>query len=192
MDMADLTPPDPTTPDPVIAAHPIGQVVRATLGPQGLATATYDETKQWRFRLSRVWDSRSPRCAFVMLNPSTATEEVLDPTVAGCVKFAKTWGYGALEVANIFAYRATKPADMKNFQSPVGDGNDEAIKRAVESADFVIAAWGNHGAHLDRGTQVRALLDDSGKVVHLLRQTKRGHPGHPLYVRRDTAPVAWL
>lgn len=178
-------------PDAVIAEHPIGETLRTALGPEGLATASYDSTETWRFRLSRVWNPKLPRCAFVMLNPSTATEEVLDPTVTRCVKFAKSWGYGALEVVNIFAYRATRPADMKAFDSPVGLANDDAITSAARAADLVLAAWGNHGAHLGRGMDVRALLTESGTAVHFLRLTKRGHPGHPLYVRGDTEPTAW-
>ena len=173
-------------PDPVIAANPIGQTVRTARGSEGLATATYEPSEQWRFRLSRVWDAKRPRCAFIMLNPSTATELVLDPTITRCVNFAKAWGYGALEVVNIFAYRATRPTDMKAFHSPVGDANNDA-----SAAELVVAAWGTHGAHLGRGREVRELLGDSGSAVHLLRLTKRGHPGHPLYVRGDTEPTLW-
>lgn len=126
-----------------------------------------------------------------MLNPSAATEMVLDPTITRCVTFAKDWGYGALEVVNIFAYRATKPTDMKAFHSPIGDANNDAITSAASAADLVVAAWGTHGAHLGRGRQVQGLFADSGSAVHLLRLTKRGHPGHPLYVRGDTKPTPW-
>lgn len=178
-------------PDPVIFASPVGEIVRAVDGPEGLATASYDVTEQWRFRLSRVWDSSGTRCVFVMLNPSTATEEVLDRTVSRCVRFAKGWGHGALEVVNVFAYRATKPADMKAFHEPVGAGNDIAIAAAARTADDVIAAWGVHAVHLGRGERVRALLAESGVSTNFLRLTKKGHPGHPLYVRADTQPTLW-
>lgn len=178
-------------PDPVIAEQPVGSVLRAALGSEGLATASYDVSEQWRFRLSRVWDAAGTRCLFVMLNPSTATELELDRTVARCVRFAELWGHGALEVVNIFAFRATKPADMKACEDPVGEGNDEAIVAAARRADEIVAAWGAHGAHLGRGEQVRRLLDDVGAPVHYLRLTKKGHPGHPLYVRGTSAPQLW-
>lgn len=179
-------------PDPIIAANPVGEVMRAVDGPEGLATATYDATERWRFRLSRVWDSSGTRCVFVMLNPSTATEEVLDRTVSRCVRFARGWGHGSLEVVNVFAYRATRPAELKKFDSPVGVGNDAAISAAAVAGDVVIAAWGVHAVHLGREAQVRALLAESGASTSLLRLTKRGHPGHPLYVRGDTRPTPWL
>lgn len=169
----------------------MGEVVRAAFGPEGLATASYDASELWRFRLSRVWTPSGPRCAFVMLNPSTATEAVLDRTVAKCVRFAKGWGFGALEVVNAFAFRATKPADMKAFPLPVGEGNDEAITAAAQAADLVVAAWGVHGVHLGREAQVRALLAKSGAAPRVLRLTAKGHPGHPLYLRRDSQPSFW-
>jgi len=31
---------------------------------------------------------------FIGLNPSTANEEVDDPTIRRCVNYAKDWGYG--------------------------------------------------------------------------------------------------
>ena len=179
-------------PDPIILQRPVGEVVRAALGPEGLATASYDATELWRFRLSRVWTPSGPRCVFVMLNPSTATESVLDRTVAKCVRFAKDWGFGSLEVVNAFAYRATRPADMKAFPLPVGVGNDEAITAAAQAADLVVAAWGVHGVHLGREAQVRALLAGSGADTRVLRLTAKGHPGHPLYVRRDTRLELWV
>ena len=178
-------------PDPVVAAHPVGQVIKTAHGPDGLATATYDPTEQWRFRLSRVWDTQAPRCVFVMLNPSTATETELDPTVRRCVTWARDWGYGALEVVNIFAYRATDPKAMKSHPHPVGDGNDEAVLAAARHGDLTVAAWGTHGKHLGRGPYVATLLNEARIAVTYLHLTKAGHPGHPLYLPGSSTPQPW-
>lgn len=165
-------------------------VVETADGPQGLATATYDEAGQYRFRLSRVWDLTLPRCLFVMLNPSTASAHVLDPTVTRCHRFARDWGHGSFEVVNIFAHRSTDPRALHIVTDPVGPGNDDAILAAA-AADLVVAAWNVHGALHDRGPAVRALLTDTGHTLHHLRLTSRGHPGHPLYVARSARPRAW-
>lgn len=37
--------------------------------------------------------SGSGVCVFIMLNPSTADGDVLDPTCVRCGNFAKSWGY---------------------------------------------------------------------------------------------------
>ena len=63
-----------------------------------------------------------------MLNPSTADEHVLDPTVKKCVKWAKQWGFGALDVCNIFAWRSTDPKLLYNLKDPVGPENDHWIQ----------------------------------------------------------------
>ena len=126
-----------------------------------------------------------------MLNPSTADAFQLDPTNRRCVGFAQAWGYGALVTTNIFAFRSTNPAGLRTANDAVGPENDETIVAAATNADLVIAAWGTHGELQDRGNAVREMLATAGIELHLLRLTKAGHPGHPLYVASDTVPTVW-
>jgi hypothetical protein len=70
--------------------------------------AAFSACRRYRYRLWRMWDRR-PHCCFVMLNPSTADELANDPTVERCERRARAWGYGGLEVANVFAWRSTDP-----------------------------------------------------------------------------------
>ncbi len=126
---------------------------------------------------------------FIMLNPSTASETMLDPTVTRCVRFAQRWGHGAVEVVNVFAFRATRPQDLKRAPDPVGAGNDLAILAAAEAADAVIAAWGVHAVHRSRHQHVSQLLRENHIDTHCLRLTKDGHPGHPLYIAGSAAPM---
>jgi len=126
-----------------------------------------------------------------MLNPSTADAFQLDPTNRRCVGFAQAWGYGSMVTTNIFAFRSTNPAGLRTTKDPVGPENDEAIVNGAKNADLVIAAWGTHGELQDRGNAVRGLLAEAGIELHVLRLTKAGHPGHPLYVSGDTVPTPW-
>jgi hypothetical protein len=160
-------------------------------GLWGSATATFDETRKYRYHLSRVWDPKGAVVNFLMLNPSTADAFVLDPTVRRCAGFAQKWGAGTLVVTNIFALRSTDPAELRLTANPVGDDNDQAIVGSAEQADLVVAAWGVHGTYLDREKHVRELLRDCGVKVSVLLLTKAGHPGHPLYVRGSTVPALW-
>lgn len=50
---------------------------------------------------------------------------------------------GALAVcmANIFAYRAKEPKDMKAAKDPVGEENNEWLSRLAKEASLVIGAW---------------------------------------------------
>lgn len=178
-------------PDPVVAACPVGTEIDTEQGPWGLATATFDATRRYRYRLSRVWDPAGRRVNFLMLNPSTADAFRLDPTVRRCVGFAKDWQAGSVEVTNAYSLRSTDPAGLRAVADPVGPGNDDAIVAAARAADLVVAAWGVHATYLDREAQLRRLLADAAVTVHCLRVTKDGHPGHPLYVPADTAPIRW-
>lgn len=126
-----------------------------------------------------------------MLNPSTADEKVLDPTCSRARDFAERWGFGALLVTNVFAWRATDPQDMKAVCDPVGRGNDAAIVRAAKQSAIVVCAWGNHGAHQQRSPAVLRLLRDAGIALHVLRVNAGGEPAHPLYLSGTLRPRRW-
>ena len=166
-------------------------IVERASGPSGAATATVDPTGAYRFRLRRTWDPDGPVVAFVMANPSTADAVRLDPTVRRCLGFARSWGFGGLDVVNCFALRATRPADLFAHPEPVGRGNDRVVAGACRAADLVVAAWGVAGAHRGRADAVLALLSRAGTPVHVLGTTNGGHPRHPLYVPATTRPVPW-
>jgi hypothetical protein len=136
----------------------------------------------------------APPILFVLLNPSTATHEVSDPTVTRCINYAKTWGHGRITVVNIFAVRETDPRNMKASKDPIGPHNDHYIHAEAENvakadAGRIICAWGAHGEFLDRGQRVATLLQDIDAPLHCLALTKAGHPKHPLYLRADLKPM---
>lgn len=153
--------------------------------------ADFSDCLRWRYRLWRRWDTSGPAANFLMLNPSTADEEKLDPTCARARDYAERWGYGALVVTNVFAWRATDPRAMRAVKDPVGPDNDRTIVRAARDAALVVCAWGNHGAHLDRSARVVSLLGRAGVKLHALRVNGSGEPAHPLYLRADLPPKRW-
>jgi len=160
------------------------------------SVAVYSACESYRYLLTRTWDASGPRALFVMLNPSTATEVQNDPTVERCERRSRALGFGAFRVTNIFAFRATDPKVMRAQTDPTGPANDDTI---VGSAidwirggdDRVICAWGTHGAHLDRGPAVEALLRQTDRPLWHLGLSKAGHPKHPLYIAYDQQPQLW-
>ncbi|MDQ7048395.1 MAG: DUF1643 domain-containing protein [Enterobacterales bacterium] len=147
-------------------------------------TAHFSKCRQYRYALWRTWDIELPKVMFIGLNPSTADETINDPTLIRCIGYAKSWGYGGVIMANLFAYRATEPHDMKKALDPIGTRNAYWLKRLAKESALVVAAWGNHGQFLQRSTAVKKLICD----LHYLKLNKGGEPAHPLYQRLDIKP----
>ncbi len=154
------------------------------------ATAYFSSDRKYRYTLWRTWGERLSvgYAMFIGLNPSTADERTDDPTVRRCVGYAKDLGYAGLCMTNLFAFRATKPADMKSEADPIGRENDYQIKRAAKEAGIIIAAWGNHGIYMARGDKVREMI---GQPLHVLKLTNSEIPAHPLYLPRSLKPKLW-
>lgn len=152
------------------------------------ADATFSACGNYRYALDRIWDRDKPYALFIALNPSTATADQDDATTRKCINYVKAWKeFGGLRLVNLFAYKATLPTEMKAAADPIGRANDRWIKRSAAQAGLIIAAWGNHGAHLGRADAVKGMLPE----IHCLRVNASGEPSHPLYLPGELRPFKW-
>ena len=160
-----------------------------------IGTATFSPCERFRYTLTRTWDETKSGVAFICLNPSTATATEDDPTIRRCIGFAKSWGYGQLLILNIFAYRATKPADMwkahKSGVDIIGGAENWTetlqIYAMEHKCERVIAAWGTHGGA--RGISV--MLNWQHPRLECLALNADRSPKHPLYLKSDLRPIAF-
>lgn len=152
--------------------------------------AHFSKSRVFRYALWRRWDKDKPAVMFVGLNPSTADENVDDPTIKRCIDFAKRWGYGSLYMLNLFAFRATKPRDMKQALDKIGPDNNAALEEYADKCNEIVAAWGVNGTLDDRDRFVcdQVLFDFQ---LMCLRKTQGGHPEHPLYVPQVTERIVF-
>ncbi len=144
---------------------------------------------RYRYHLSRDWVPNGRRAVFVMLNPSTADAERDDPTIRKCTGFADRWGCGGYDVVNLYAYRATKPAELWRAADPIGPDNIEHILAACCPPEgvapvHVVCAWGVH-AQESHAAYVVTLLQSYGASLRALSRTRDGQPGHPLMLSYD-------
>ena len=148
-------------------------------------TAIVSACGRYRYLLTRHWGGGSA-LPFVMLNPSTADADLDDPTIRRCVGFAVREGCGGVEIANLYAWRATKPEELWPIADPYGPDNDAALagvaRRAVAAGMPVVCAWGAYGG---RNNRPLVLMQQTGAVFLCLGRTEGGQPRHPLYVRRN-------
>jgi hypothetical protein len=130
---------------------------------------------------------------WIMLNPSTADATFDDPTIKRCMGFAQDLGYGGIEVANLYAYRATKPYDLMVSLDPQGIDNGGSVRDVVRASRIAIAAWGKNDEKLFRiGPWWREHLTKTfpGKL-HALRLNADGSPCHPLYLPGHLKPIPY-
>lgn len=153
----------------------------------------FSPDRKYRYTLWRQWDDMNmDYMAFIGLNPSTADETKDDPTIRRCINFAKREGLGGLCMLNIFAFRATKPMDMKAETDPIGPDFDKHFYPCARNARMVIAAWGTHGEYLNRGRRIDNWLPSIRSAgIYCLGQNANGTPKHPLYIRANQPLIAY-
>lgn len=153
---------------------------------------TIDYSGKFRYVLYRVWDETKETILWFLLNPSTADESVLDPTLTRCRTFSMMWGYGGFRVINVFAYRATKPKDLRRFKEEyiIGGENNATISKECLITSKIIVGWGNNIC------RYKSRLEELDELLcpfelYSLGVTKTGQPSHPLYLRGDCKPLLY-
>ena len=150
----------------------------------------------YRYRLWREWDTSRPTLAFLMLNPSTADDLDVDPTLTRCLARAVANDFGRLEVVNLFPLRATSFDELLSHADPLGPRSlaNGSILETVDRASMVICAWGSHEAATPRSTDTLHLLritSMADKLFHLGLNSD-GSPKHPLYIAKTTHPRPFI
>ena len=132
----------------------------------------------------------------VGINPSTARPDALDPTLQSVQRIALANGYDSFLMYNVSAQRATDPDDMDGtLYVPLHRENLRAFDYllSLSPAKTVWAAW---GAIIEKRAYLFGCVADLMEIgeqrnahwVSFGPRSKKGHPHHPLYLRRDAAP----
>jgi hypothetical protein len=147
----------------------------------------YSLIRRWGHSLMREPDERSH--VWIMLNPSTADAVRDDPTIRIISRISRDLGAPGIRVVNLFALRATDPADLRrtakaDLGEAIGPHTDAMIAVTVTQAAAwgapVICAWGGMGRIGDRDRDVFAILKACGVSPKCLNLTDDGSPRHPL------------
>lgn len=130
------------------------------------------------------------------INPSTAAPNNLDNTLKSVERIAKGNGFDSFIMFNVYAQRATRPQDMdKELNGELHRENMKAFEYVLSlyegESPAVWAAWGNIVEMrpylklclrdmVEIGKTYGAVWYSSGAI------SKKGHPHHPLYLRKDS------
>lgn len=155
----------------------------------------FSPCRRYRYSLVHEWDelvSDRRQIMWIGLNPSTADEFKLDNTLRRIRSFSTAWGFNSFVMTNLFAFRATKPSDMKRESDPVGPENDAVLCETAAQSSMIVAAWGTHGTHRGRDVQVWQMLRTvTQREIHCLMRNDDATrtPRHPLFVDGTTTPI---
>lgn len=130
------------------------------------------------------------------INPSTAKPNDLDNTLKSVERIALGNGYDSFIMFNVYAQRATRPDDMDKSL------NEELHRENMKAFDYVLslyegehpAVWAAWGNIVEMRSYLRKCLRD---MVDISKKydarwfssgaiSKKGHPHHPLYLKKDS------
>ena len=130
------------------------------------------------------------------VNPSTAAPDDLDNTLKSVERIALFNGYDSFIMFNVYAQRATRPGDMDKERNEALHAENMAAFRYVLEASLprrpsVWAAW---GSVIEQRPYLPRCVEDmiaAGEALGAVWYTagprsKKGHPHHPLYLRKDS------
>ena len=127
------------------------------------------------------------------INPSTAEPDNLDNTLKSVERIALGNGFDSFIMFNVYAQRATDPDAMER------QCNDRLHRENLEAFRYVLsisenpAVWAAWGAIIEKRDYLPRCVRDMVAVGQEYGAswycagaiTKKGHPHHPLYMRKD-------
>ena len=127
------------------------------------------------------------------INPSTAKPGDLDNTLKSVQRIAEGNGFDSFIMFNVYAQRATDPDHMeKTCNLQLHRENLEAFRYvlSISKSPCVWAAWGTIIEKRDYLSQCLQDMLSTGREygarwVCAGAVSKKGHPHHPLYLRKD-------
>jgi len=127
------------------------------------------------------------------INPSTAEPDNLDNTLKSVERIARGNGFDSFIMFNVYAQRATDPDSMeKQCNTALHQENLKAF-RYILSISKKPAVWAAWGAIIEKRDYLADCVRDMVQVGQEYGATwycagaitKKGHPHHPLYLRKD-------
>ena len=127
------------------------------------------------------------------INPSTAAPGALDNTLKSVERIALGNGFDSFIMFNVYAQRATDPDAMEKTCNHKLHKENLAAFRYVLSISDKPAVWAAWGAIIEKRDYLADCVRDMVEAGQEYGAswycagavTKKGHPHHPLYLRKD-------
>ena len=147
--------------------------------------------REYRYLLG-TRGSRPMLCLGV--NPSTAVPGDLDNTLKSVERVALGNGFDSFIMCNVYAQRATRPGDMERELNPDLQRENLAAFAYALSLSEAPAVWAAWGTVIEQRRYLPGCVRDliavgreyGARWYTAGARSKRGHPHHPLYLRKDS------
>lgn len=129
------------------------------------------------------------------INPSTAEPEKMDNTMNSVERIAMGNGFDSFIMFNVYAQRSTDPNQMdKEINQRLHKENMQAFQWILENSVEKPVIWAVWGTNIEKRNYLKECLED---MVNIADQYKavwckvgkcsvKGHPHHPLYLKKDS------
>ena len=135
------------------------------------------------------------------VNPSTAAPGELDNTLKSVQRIALYNGFDSFIMFNVYAQRATSPDDMDSTcNARLHAENMRAFRWVLSHAGEAPAVWAAWGAVIEKRRYLPACVRDMVLLGEQYgarwftagaRSKAKGHPHHPLYLKKDSPLYAF-
>ena len=127
------------------------------------------------------------------INPSTAKPDDLDNTLKSVERIALGNGFDSFIMFNVYAQRATNPDAMEKVLNPTLHAENLKAFQYVLGLSPHPTVWAAWGTIIEKRPylpqcvwdMVRAGQEHGANWVCAGAISKKGHPHHPLYLRKD-------
>lgn len=129
------------------------------------------------------------------VNPSTAAPDNLDNTLKSVERISLGCGFDSFIMFNVYAQRATNPDDMeKEMNSLLHRENMAAFEYVLQQCEDFPSVWAAWGNVIEKRGYLKSCVQDMIQIGERYgaewytagKRSKRGHPHHPLYLRKDS------
>ncbi|MBR6534272.1 MAG: DUF1643 domain-containing protein [Clostridia bacterium] len=129
------------------------------------------------------------------INPSTAQPDDLDNTLKSVERISSFNGFDSFIMFNVYAQRATDPDMMdKELNASLHNENMLAFEWILQKSEQP-AIWAAWGTIIEKRPYLKKCLEDMIRIGNRYnaswftagKRSKKGHPHHPLYLRKNTS-----
>ena len=135
------------------------------------------------------------------VNPSTAAPDDLDNTLKSVARIAEGNGFDSWIMFNVYAQRATRPEDMdRELNQVLHRANMAAFEYILQNVAQGLrpAVWAAWGTIIEKRPYLPGCVRDmvalgrryNARWLCAGKRSAKGHPHHPLYLRKDEKTVA--